>query len=90
MAIAFPKSLKFDSRHPEALDAKEHSVTFKVSARSGLAGPAGTPYVDCTCSAGRFYWPNLRRGNRVTGCWAMQFARKAFGIPTPAFVVKHG
>jgi hypothetical protein len=84
-----PRSITFDSRHPEAKDAKVHVVTFKVSKRAGMAGPAGTKYVDCTCDAGRFYWPNLARGRRVTGCWAMQFARRAFGIPTPPFVNKY-
>lgn len=86
--MEMPRTMVFDSRHPGAQDAKIHVVSFKVSKRAGLAGPAGTPYVDCTCSAGQFYWPNLRQGKRVTGCWAMQFGRKAFDIPTPAFVPK--
>ena len=86
----FPRSLEFDSRHPEAQDAKVHSISFTVSKRDGIAGPAGTPYVNCTCTAGQFYWANLRQGKRVTGCWAMNTARRMFNIPTPKFLPKRG
>ena len=88
MATQFPRVMEFDSRHPEAQDAKVHMVTFTTSKRAGVAGPAGTAYVNCTCTAGQFYWANLRRGNRVTGCWAMNTARKLFEIPTPPFIPK--
>lgn len=82
---AYPRVLTFDSAHLEAKDAKLHEVSFAVSKRAGLAGPAGTPYVNCTCDAGRFYWANLTRGVKVTGCWAMKVARAMFSIPTPPF-----
>ncbi len=75
------KVIQFDSRSGGAA----HFVEVHTSKRAGLAGPAGTVYVTCTCVAGANYWSNLARGIRVTGCWAMQEARLMTEAPTPGF-----
>jgi hypothetical protein len=73
--------IQFDSRS----GGPGHFVEVHTSKRAGLAGPAGTVYVTCTCVAGRNYWANLARGIRVTGCWAMVEARWMVEAPTPRF-----
>lgn len=75
------KVIQFDPRTNDG----GHFVEVHVSRRAGLAGPAGTTYVTCNCPAGQEYWANLRLGNRVTGCWAMQEARRMIEAPTPRF-----
>ena len=75
------RAVEFDSRS----GGEGHRVEIHQSRRAGLAGPAGTVYVTCSCVAGRNYWARLNRGDRVTGCWAMQRVRAQSDIPTPAF-----
>lgn len=88
MALGALRTVEFDSRTSE--DGKVHTVTVHTSKRAGLAGPAGTQYVNCTCTAGQFYWANLRQGKRVTGCWGMKRVRALFDVPTPRFVQRYG
>ena len=78
--------IQFDSRS----GGDGHNVEVHTSKRAGLAGPAGTTYVTCTCPAGATYWANLARGIRTKGCWAMQEARQMVEAPTPAFRPKPG
>lgn len=75
------RTVEFDSRS----GGDGHRVEVHVSKRAGLAGPAGVTYVTCNCTAGKNYFARLNRGDRVTGCWAMQKVRADNDIPTPAF-----
>ena len=62
--IPAPASITYPSR----TGGEAHTVTFTVSRRAGLAGPAGTLYATCSCIA-------HVKGFRA--CWAVKAAGAA-------------
>jgi hypothetical protein len=60
-----PRSVVIPSRS----NGPDHTCTLTRSRRAGIAGPVGTLYVVCDCSAGR----SFRR------CWAVRSVARAFG-----------
>jgi len=66
MEVLIPASLTYPSR----TGGNAHTVKFTVARRAGIAGPAGSRYATCDCTAGR----NFLR------CWAVKDAAARFAV----------
>ena len=60
--------------------AERHWVEVTVSLKAGVAGPAGTTYLNCRCVSGKRYWEMLKSSGQSEPCDGMSELSEQLGI----------